>query len=254
MKEILKLYDEQVRKNPITTPDLSKVDDNGVLRVEGFFNFVWSWDFTENETESLVTHQAECFRQKGDELMWRVFEHDRPSNIELHLKQQGFKPCPQSTLMVLPLEAYCIKNTEHQVKKVNSEQALRDFLQVAAQAFECDSDESEFNYFAKVIDDAQFALYCTYEKGVAVAAGRMEIPKGSSFGLMFGGSVLKEHRGKGYYQALITARIKLAKSLGLKYLSTEARETSRPILEKLGFISLVKETTWVLPKVAKRLS
>jgi len=248
MKEILKLYDQQVRKNPISTPDLSIVDDNFVLRVEGYFNFVWSWNFPTNKAESLVAHQAGYFRNKGEELMWRVFEHDKPSDIELHLKQQGFEPCPQSTLMVLPLDTYSNKNTVHEVKKVNSEQTLRGFLNVAAQAFECDSDESEFNYFFKVLDDPQFALYCTYEEGVAVAAGRMEIPKGSSFGLMFGGSVLKEHRGKGYYQALITARIKHAKSQGLKYLTTEARETSRPILEKLGFISLVKETTWVLPK------
>jgi len=249
MNRILKLYDKQVRKKPISTPDLSIVDDNGVLRVEGFFNFVWSWDFPESETESVVTQQAEYFRQKGEELMWRVFEHDTPSNVEHHLKLQGFEPCPQSTLMVLPLNTATIKSAEHEIKKVNSEEDLKAFLNVAAQAFECDSDENEFNYFTKVLNDPQFALYCTYESGTSVAAGRMEIPNGSSFGLMFGGSVLKEYRGKGYYQTLITERIKDAKALGLKYLSTEARETSRPILEKLGFISLVKETTWILPKV-----
>lgn len=249
IEEILKLYDEQVRKNPIATPDLALIHDNGVMRVEGFFNFVWSWDFQGSEAEQLVTLQAEYFRQKNEELMWRVFDHDRPSNVEEHLRNQGFEPCPQSTLMVLPLESFCIKNTDHEVRKVDSEEALRGFLNVAAQAFECDTDESELNYFAKVIADPQFALYCTYANGIPVAAGRMEIPQGSSFGLMFGGSVLKEYRGKGYYQALVTARIKLAKTLGLKYLSTEARETNRPILEKLGFISLVKETTWILAKV-----
>jgi hypothetical protein len=39
----------------------------------------------------------------------------------------------------------------------------------------------------------------------------------------------------------------VARQRGLKYLSTEAQETSRPILEKLGFIPLVQETTWILP-------
>ena len=223
MENILKLYDEQVRKNPITTPDLALIQGNGVLRVEGAFNFVWSWDFQKSETEQLVTLQAEYFRQKGEELMWRVFDHDSPSNIEEHLKKQGFQPCPKSTLMVLPLESFCIKNTVYEVRKVDSEETLIGFLNVAAQAFECDTDESEFNYFAKIIADPQFALYCAYANGIPVASGRMEIPHGSSFGLMFGGSVLKEYRGKGYYQALVTARIKWAKTLGLKYLSTEAR-------------------------------
>jgi hypothetical protein len=38
----------------------------------------------------------------------------------------------------------------------------------------------------------------------------------------------------------------MARDRGLKYLSTEARETSRPILQRLGFIPAVRETTWVL--------
>jgi hypothetical protein len=45
---------------------------------------------------------------------------------------------------------------------------------------------------------------------------------------------------------LVHARAEEAGRQGLRYLSTEARETSRPILERLGFTAAAREVTWVL--------
>jgi len=71
----------------------------------------------------------------------------------------------------------------------------------------------------------------------------------SQFGMLYGAGVAPLHRGKGFYRASITARVNLARSRGIDYLLTEARDTSKPILEALGFIPLSTETTWVLPDV-----
>jgi hypothetical protein len=46
---------------------------------------------------------------------------------------------------------------------------------------------------------------------------------------------------------MVAARALLAKAHGVRYLSTGARETSRPILESLGFTPATRFTRWVLP-------
>lgn len=50
----------------------------------------------------------------------------------------------------------------------------------------------------------------------------------------------------GIYRALVAERAREARRRGLQHLSTEARETSKPILRNLGFVSAAKEVTWVL--------
>jgi hypothetical protein len=53
-------------------------------------------------------------------------------------------------------------------------------------------------------------------------------------------------RRMGIYRALVVERAREAKRRGLRYLSTEAREISKPILQNLGFVAAAREVTWVL--------
>jgi GNAT superfamily N-acetyltransferase len=63
---------------------------------------------------------------------------------------------------------------------------------------------------------------------------------------MWGGSTIAEHRGLGLYRALVALRARIARTRGYRYLTTDARETSRPILERVGFVPLTGITGWVL--------
>jgi GNAT superfamily N-acetyltransferase len=244
--KILALYDAEVRLNSVDSPGLKVVRDAYVTRLEGAFNFICTWNFSQDSAQQVVNEQANHFRQIDEELIWRVFEHDKPSNLEACLEQEGFIESPSGTLMVLPLEGELPLEPEHDIRRVTSVAALKEYMSVAEAAFGS-VDAEQFGYYSKILSEPNFALFCGYANNEPVTSGRLEMLWGTSFGLMFGGGVSPSHRGKGYYRALVKARELIARKRGLKYLSTEAQETSRPILEKLGFIPLARETTWILP-------
>ncbi|HEY0793243.1 MAG TPA: hypothetical protein VGD78_19420 [Chthoniobacterales bacterium] len=58
---------------------------------------------------------------------------------------------------------------------------------------------------------------------------------------------MPSHRGGGLYRALVAARANEARRLGCRFLTVEARETSSPILERLGFVALTRVTGWKSP-------
>lgn len=250
MKEILRLYDAEVRANPVAAPGLKVVTGGDVTRLEGAFNFICCWTFCEETARQAVSDQAGYFRQLGEALMWRVYGHDKPSNLEGCLQQQGFVANPSGTLMVLPLADQAVGATGHDIRQITSAAGVRDFIAVSEAAFDND-DIAQFGYFEKLLSRSDFALFCGYADAEPAVSGLLQMPPNASFGLLYGGGVSPAHRGKGFYRATVAARVALAKARGLKYLATEARASSRPILESLGFIPLVRETTWVLPVEAK---
>ncbi len=72
------------------------------------------------------------------------------------------------------------------------------------------------------------------------------MPEGRVFASMWGGSTVPEQRGLGMYRALVARRADEARRRGFRFLTTDARETSRPILERVGFVPLTGITGWVL--------
>ncbi len=252
--EILRLYDTQVRANPVATPGLTVVADGDVIRLEGAFNFICHWTFNQATAMQAVAAQADYFRQRDQALMWRVYDHDKPANIAACLTELGFVADPQGTLMVLPLAEVVLPLAEqhisttaitHDIRQITATDGLSDYLRVAEEAFGND-EISSVEYFAKLLPRSDFALFCGYADAEPAVSGLLQMPPNSCFGLLFGGGVSPAHRSKGFYRATVAARVAVAKTRGLKYLATEARQSSRPILESLGFIPLVHETTWLL--------
>ena len=89
MNELLDQYDAEVRANPVAAPCMKVVRDGYVTRLEGAFNFVCSWKLSHGTVLQAVRKQARHFRRLREELIWRVYDHDEPSNIEACLRQEG---------------------------------------------------------------------------------------------------------------------------------------------------------------------
>jgi ribosomal protein S18 acetylase RimI-like enzyme len=90
------------------------------------------------------------------------------------------------------------------------------------------------------------AIYLATVQGVPVSAGRLELPEGRAFASIWGAGTSPEFRGRGIYRAMVAARVELARHRGYRFLTVDARETSRPILERLGFRPLSTTVGWVL--------
>ena len=244
--DFLRSYDAEVRARPTVRSGLTLEDDGLVVRLVGSFNFVCSWRFGAADARAIVGRQAQHFRALGQQLIWRVHEHDAPRDLSAYLTEYGFEPRPPGTLMFLDLHSSGVPVPQGvDVRRVSTNEELVGFLTASDYAFGERHAGELYEPYLQRMRDPTFALFAAYIDDAPVAAARLEWS--GRFGQLYGGGVHPSHRGRGVYRALCYARAEQAKRQGVRYLSTEARETSRPILERLGFVPAVQEVTWVLP-------
>lgn len=234
--------------NPIAPAGLRVERDGSVVRLAGAFNFVCWWDFSAAETDTIVQRQAAHFHALDQSLMWRVHGHDGPDTLPAALADAGFKAGAPGMLMALPATHDLPEKPGIAVWRVTGRQGISDYLAVDATAFPDDDGDWQESHFLSRLDDDTLGLFVAYIDGKPCGAARIELTPGAGFALLYGGGVVPEARGRGLYVALTAARASLARAHGVDYLVTEATAaTSYPILDRLGFVTLTSETTWVLP-------
>ena len=74
--------------------------------------------------------------------------------------------------------------------------------------------------------------------------GSSRFPGPTSPGI-WGGSTLKEWRGRGIYRALTAARARSALRNGKTLINSDSTEDSRPILERYGFLKVSTTTPYL---------
>ena len=87
-------------------------------------------------------------------------------------------------------------------------------------------------------------MYLAYAEGVPAAAAWIRFHAGTDFAALFGGSTLPQYRKRGLYTALLNVRAEAARQRGYRFLSVDASEMSRPILEKHGFVKVTTATAY----------
>ena len=215
---ILRRFDEQMRRR--AAPDQLYVgkDWSAVL-----------WRPDDDEVEPLLVRM----RELPGHVEWKYYSHDGPELRE-RLLAAGLEPEDEETVVVA--EAASIEPPPDDVE-----------LRVATDAF----DELAARVFGK--------RYALPEKAVAVVAvvdghpvsgGRVDLEDGVEFAGLFGGITLPEYRGQGLYRATVAKRAELARERGYRWLYSDALPTSRPILERLGFVPLTTTTPFVIPRAA----
>lgn len=187
---------------------------------------------------------------------WKVYGHDLPPDLGSRLATAGFEPDEPETLMVFDLagdlrgepRADGAPPARVEIRRVTDLRGLTDFLDAARVAFGRDEpwQAARMKAFAPRLTDPATSLHVAYVRGQPVASARAEFPAGRSFAGLWGGGTIPEYRGRGIYRALVHTRADEARRLGYRYLRVDARETSRPILERLGFIALTRIVEWKL--------
>ncbi len=221
-----------------------------VVRSAGLWNVVLAWDLADVEAAATaVSEQAAYARGAGLQLEWKLFSHDRPAGLASILERAGFVADESETLMILDLDAAggdgVALGDGIAIRRVVDASGVDDFVAVTTAAFGRD-DAWKAPEYLRMLDDPTVALFVAYRDGQPVSSGRLNLPVGRVFASMWGGSTVAEHRGLGIYRALVALRAGVARARGYRYLTTDARETSRPILERVGFVPLTGITGWVL--------
>jgi hypothetical protein len=210
--------------------------------------------FDPQNADAVIAREVEHHRACGHvPFEWTVYGHHAPSNMVKRLERHGFTTGPQEAVMVCDLSerpAWMDDGTAEPgdapvVRRIVDEQMLADFRQVAGTVF-----GKDYSFTTNELRDAlregstEHRGYVAYAgaHGAPAAVGRLYTHPQSQVGGLYGGGTLAAFRGHGFYRATVAARARDALASGARFLRVDALPTSRPILERLGFIRLTD--TW----------
>jgi hypothetical protein len=250
-------YNQQVRQS--TAPDGTgatfEVDGPVIRRLappgqEGSGVF-WT-DLNSGNADAVIAEQVAIFAARGEQFEWKLYDYDQPSDLAERLLAAGLAPEDPESFMVAEttevIEWLSAANLPDGVTAVPVTDAAGVALmaQVEQQAFGHDKAELREGILAQLESAPdQIALVLAMAGEVPVCAARIEYVPGTEFAGLWGGGTVKEWRGRGIYRGLVRYRAELAVKRGYTYLTVDASEDSRPILEKIGFTRLAVTTPYV---------
>jgi hypothetical protein len=246
--EIRARFDREVRADPPAQLGRVTAWTDGVLRHTGAYNFVDWWDFGEDRAFEIAAREAAFYGALGGGLKWKVYDHDRPANLGAALAAAGFVAAQRETFMAFDLEAPTAWGAAPEgveVRRIADRAGVADFMEVHDAAFG-EPGSWTVDFLASRLADPTLAIYVAYVDGAPATGGRLELVPGTSFAGLYGGGTVPAFRGRGVYRALVAARAAEARRRGFRTLIVDARETSRPILQRLGFQPIVPLTPWRL--------
>ncbi|HKN63889.1 MAG TPA: GNAT family N-acetyltransferase [Gaiellaceae bacterium] len=216
-ESLLQLFDEQVRKP--NQPDGFFVGDgwSAVLRPPA-----------DGDVEPLIARM----RELPGHVEWKYYSHDGPELREA-LLAAGLEPEDEETVLVAEADSIPPPPDEVELRL-----ATDAFVELAARVFGRSHGSS--------LPEVSVAVVAVIDDR-PVSGGRIDFEDGVEFAGLFGGITLPEYRGRGLYRAVVARRAELARDRGYRWLYSDSLPTSRPILERLGFVALTTTTPFVLP-------
>jgi GNAT superfamily N-acetyltransferase len=217
--EILAVFDEQMRR---------KAAPDSLFVSKGWSAVLWRPD--DGEVEPLVARM----RELPGHVEWKYYSHDGPE-LRDRLVAAGLEPEDEETVVVAETASIPPPPADVELRVVTDE-----FVDLAAHVF---GDRFE-------LPEKAVAVVALVD-GQPVSGGRVDFEDGVEFAGLFGGSTLPEFRGRGLYRATVAKRAELARERGYRWLYVDALPTSRPILERLGFVAITTTTPFVIPAAAR---
>jgi GNAT superfamily N-acetyltransferase len=189
--------------------------------------------------EELVKEVASA--HQGGPSRWHISPMGDSARLRKALTDAGYEAGHRHSAYGIRADAYDRKPaSDIEVCQVESVDDLRKLYVIRAEVFGRTPDLSTED-LAREVDDCtgperRVARFLAYRKGQLAGACGLTFFDELSFGLIWAGGVLEEHRGRGVYTAMLAARAAAAKQRGLEWLGLYAREeTSAPIVAAQGF-------------------
>jgi len=254
------LYDSSLRTFLPLLPGVTVERDGPVLRVSGLgaggqILYRDLGGLNGPDLDALIARQRDHFTARGLSVEWKLHTHDRPEDLPQRLQAAGFTPGATETVLV-GLAAPLATHTPQLPEGVRVREATtRDDLERIAVLKERVSggDYSRLvDGLATELTEAPTGLTVLVaevttgdNEPVVACAAWIRYAHGTEFATLWGGATLPEWRSRGLYRALVSHRARLARERGFPYLQVNASSSSRPILERLGFIPITTATPYV---------
>lgn len=245
--QILALYDAQQRRD-IVYPGYRREPTPDVVRhvplVSYEDGFVLYCRLDAARADDVIREQIDYFERLNIDFEWKYFAHDAPADLLARLETAGFELEVAETVMALETASAPDRLTRPpavEVRRVTRLEQLPDLVTVQEQVW-----QQDFDWLTRRMTDDlqhnpdQVRAFVAYLNGQPVSSAWMYFHPGSQFASLWGGSTLPAYRGQGLYTTLLAARLQAAQEKGARFLTLDAGPMSRPILEKLGFKTLIE--------------
>jgi GNAT superfamily N-acetyltransferase len=256
---MLAAYDEQMRGAPPHPPVGVRYEQDGpVLRIvgqfRGFISAPRDVGVRGADLDQLIARQRDYFAARGEAVEWKTRAHDEPADLTGRLRAAGFVPEEQETVLIgltRDMATEPVVPDGIAIRQVTSDHDLRRIAAMESVVWEQDWSWLGDDLIARVgAAPDQIAVLVAEaagdgNDGQVVSAAWLVYRPGSEFAGLWGGSTLREWRGRGIYRALVATRANLAAARGVRYLHVDASDDSAPILRRLGFRAVTTTTPYV---------
>ena len=251
---MLAAFDAQARAEPPDPPPgVWHEQDGPVLRVvgqeRGFVSAPPDTGLRGADLDQLIARQRDYFARRGEAVEWKTYGHDQPPDLTGRLRAAGFAPEDEETVLVgltTQMAAEPVLPDGVVLRQVTAEADMRRIAALESAVWDRDRAWTGDHLIREIATAPGDIVVLTAEAGArVVAAGWVIFAPGSDFAGLWGGSTLREWRGRGIYRALVARRAQLATARGVPYLQVDASSDSAPILRRLGFQALTTTTPYV---------
>ncbi|GGM58025.1 N-acetyltransferase [Micromonospora sonchi] len=200
------------------------------------------------ELDALIGRVRDRSAARGQAVEWKTYGHDRRDLTE-RLRLAGFAPEDEETVVVGMTTNLIAAGEAPDGITVRATTELADLHRIAA--MESAVWDADWSWLADDLADRissapeNIVVLLAEAAGEVVSAAWLVILPGTEFAALWGGSTLRQWRGKGIYRALVARRAQIAADRGITYLLVDASKDSRPILQRLGLQPVTTTTPWV---------
>ena len=199
--------------------------------------------------DAIIARELAYFAGLEYHFEWKHFAHDQPADLAERLLTQGFVPEEAETFLVLDLAqapASLLAPLAHDVRRLSDPAMLAATLPTFAYLWGNNADWLGDRLISTARDfPDRLSIYVAYLDGQPASVAWIDFSPGKPFSGLWGGSTIEAFRQRGLYTALVAARVQEARSRGVRYLMIDALPTSRPIVERYGFVALSVTTPYI---------
>lgn len=239
--ELLARYDTEERRQ-VSIPGFRREATKRLVRMideAGDYAYI-AWSDLQTETvDAAIEAEMAHFGAMGLEFEWKTYSHDAPATLVERLEAHGFVVEEDEAIMAIDLSdlgTAPAPDARLRIRRIVDPLDMGDYGIVERQVWGEDASTFMGHLSASLRDHPDYqSIYVAYLDDQPVCAARVNFSVGSSFASLWGGSTIKEYRGRGIYSAMLDLRLREARARGYAFATIDAGPMSRPIVERRGF-------------------